>query len=368
MKRKKMNMKKFGLLMVALPVMGVLSGTLAAGREYAPRANYGAKFEPQDTILHGAGQTYSTEPLNHAFETYGTLLGDDRYPVVFMDYNSITSPQSFYDTLRVRLDAIQADTGKYVVPQIGLYIPSAAGSTPSAAQLEQLSSGLKSLNRPVFLRIGYEFNGVWYDPMYNPTDFVNYYKAIVDKLRADDAPVANVWCPYPGYSSYYGSWNYLSGFYPGDEYVDWWGMDTFSSSDLIAQASLQFLSQADAHNKPVMIGEATPRYVGADDEPDWQTWFEPYFDMIADNPGIKAMTYIDWDWSQSQWSDWGDARLETGNSTVRNRYLAEMSNPIYAHADSHIPTWAVPEPGALALLFWGIAAIATSGIRRYLAF
>lgn len=328
----------------------------AFGVEYQPRANYGATFEPQDEILHGAGQTYWIEPLNHAFESYGTLLGNSRYPITFMDYGDVLMPQSYYDTLRARLDTIQATTGKYVVPQIGLNFSSEAGYTPSAATLQQLANGLKSLNRPVFIRPGYEFNGTWYSPMFNATDYVNNYRLIVDTLRANNVPVASLWNAYPGYSSYYGSSSYLSNFYPGDNYVDWWSMDVFSASDITALTTTEFLNQANQHGKPVMIGEATPRGVGADNAADWNTWFTPYFDMIKNNPGIKGMTYIDWDWSKSQWYDWGDARLETGDATVRANYLAEMSNPIYWHAGASNP-WAVPEPNAIMLLVVAILGI-----------
>lgn len=332
----------------------LVSVSLTAGRavaDYATRAYYGAKFEPPSTVLHGAGQTYSSEPLNGAFERYGDVLGTSHYPLLFMDYNSINSGQAKYDALRTRLDNIQAQTGRYVIPQFGLYIPpQGMPDGQYEAQLQQLADGLKSLNRPVYLRIGYEFNGVWYDPMYQPATYKHAFRRVVDKLRDEDVPAASVWCAYPGYSSYYGSWNYLDDYYPGDDYVDWWGLDVFSPGDITASTTRSFLSHAEQAEKPVMIGEATPRWVGATDAQDWNTWFEPFFGMIEEWPGIKAHSYISWDWGQStQWPTWGNAAIEDGHSTVRANYLSEMANPIYEHAGSSMPWWA-PEPSGLMMV------------------
>ena len=115
--------------------------------------------------------------------------------------------------------------------------------------------------------------------------------------------------------------------------------DAFGVSGLTASETIAFLNQAHAHGKPVMVGEATPRYIGADDAGDWDTWFGPFFNLINDNPVIKAHTYINWDWANTNLPDWGDARLETGNATVRNNYIAELSSPLYEHAGAGIPSW-----------------------------
>jgi hypothetical protein len=217
----------------------------------------------------------------------------------------------------------------------------------TSAQLDALSAGLKSLGRPVYLRIGYEMNGSWYDPRYEPEAYIREFRRVVDHLRRDKVPFASLWNMCPGWDSdggsggTYGTWEYMARFYPGDDYVDWFSMDLFSVTDITNPHTAEFLARADAHRKPVIIGEATPRYVGAGDAPDWDAWFEPFFSLIRENPGIKGHTYINWDWGTTRWPDWGDGRLEPphGHPTVRSRYLEELANPVYLHATSGAPAF-----------------------------
>jgi len=56
--------------------------------------------------------------------------------------------------------------------------------------------------------------------------------------------------------------------------------------------------------------------------------------MMADNPGIKAFCYINWDWSMyPQWKDWGDSRLQV-NKTVGNNFAAVLKDPLFFHGTS----------------------------------
>lgn len=332
---------------VKLMLLLLTYSSVMAVAPFQSRYNYGARYEPNDMILHGAGQTYWDTNLNGAFERYAQCLGDNKFPVLFMDYCNVTASASFYTTLKTRLDTIASNYDKYVIPQIG--VNWTADLAVTEAQALNFANNLKSINRPCFLRLGYEFNGPWQadshgstTAVYNSTNFKLSFQRITQSIRAAGVEAATVWCAYPGFSSYYGAWSFLSPYYPGDTYVDWWGIDVFSSSDLTAATTIDFLNRANIANKPVLIGEATPRYIGANDSSDWNSWFEPFFDMIYQNRGIKAHTYIDWDWSQSIWNNWGDARLESpyGNQSVRDPYLSVMGSPYFVHAQRYKPSWA----------------------------
>lgn len=301
------------------------------------RGDYGARFEPKDGVLHGAGQTYREgTPQNTAFERYADTLGDSRFPLVFMDYLGVGSPVSAYERVRARVERIENDYGKRVFPQIGFYIASGE-ALPTEAQLDLIVAGMRALGRPSFLRIGYEFNGTWYQPMYQPTYYVESFRRVTRRLREAGLLVATLWCAFPGYDLEYGSWEFLRDFYPGDEYVDWWSVDLFTPDSLLHGNTLVFLAQAQAHGKPVMIGEATPTGVGADGAEDWNTWFVPFFGLIHNHACLKGHAYIDWDWANTEWPTWGDARLETGNATVRANYLQEMGRSLYRHATGETP-------------------------------
>jgi len=118
-------------------------------------------------------------------------------------------------------------------------------------------------------------------------------------------------------------------FNPGDDAVDWWSINFFSPSNITDSGS------ADGHNRPVLIGEATPQFVGVlDGQKSWDTWFVPYFNLIRSQPGIKMISYINWNWAgYPQWSKWGDARLEA-NDVVKINFNEELANSIYFHAGS----------------------------------
>lgn len=341
-------------------VMFIAAPGASADSEYLPRNNYGAMFEPPDGILHGAGQTYTDAAHDQAYENYCDVMGAGKYPVVFMDYCGVTTGSSFYSELRTRLESIRDDYGIWAIPQIGCTFTSSG--QPTQTQINTFVNNLKNvLDWPCFLRLSYEFNGTWYNPMYNPTDFKASWIAITNALRANGVQAATVFCPYPGfYTGYYGSWDYISQFYPGDQYVDWFGSDVFSAGDFTndyysddnsTPELVEVANAAHAHGKPLMIGEATPRYVGAQNASDWNAWFVKFFDFFKNNPSVKGHVYINWDWAGTRWPDWDDARLETADPYVRNNYLAEMDDPIWVHATEYMPGWAGADCGD-----WGFLA------------
>ncbi len=109
----------------------------------------------------------------------------------------------------------------------------------------RLGNFLKNLGtRPVFLRIGYEFDG--HD--WNHYDRLNYIKGFrrvkdkFDSLKVEN--VAFVW-QSTGWAS---NLDMLEQWYPGDEYVDWCGFSFFSRWD--EQRMIEF---ARAKGKPVLL-------------------------------------------------------------------------------------------------------------------
>jgi hypothetical protein len=285
---------------------------------------------------------------DQAFEDYGLWIGEERYPVVFMSYASVNVGLNYYEDLRDRLEQIEIDTGFHVIPQIGFYIPPAGMPRGQYdTQLQRMVDGIALLGRPVFLRIGYEFNGVWYDPLYEPRTFIRSFRRVAQTIRAAGVEAVTVWNPYPAYNSFYGSWDYIRDFYPGDAYVDWFGIDVFAAYEMTSPETAKLIADAHAREKPILIGEATPRFIGADDASDWDSWFGPFFEMIQNNPGIKGHAYINWDWGlTNRWPDWGNADLIAAHPDVQQRYRSEFDDPIWIHAKSARQSWMFfPNPG-----------------------
>jgi hypothetical protein len=84
-----------------------------------------------------------------------------------------------------------------------------------------------------------------------------------------------------------------------------------------------------------MIGESSPAGVGTSGgQASWDSWFSPYFALIAENPSIKMFCYINTDWTGypdfPQWASWGDARLQE-NALIADMYAQELASPRYLH-------------------------------------
>jgi hypothetical protein len=319
---------------LALPLAGYAAET------YVPRVEFSARLEPNNRIIHGAGQDAK------GFSDYAKNFEGDRQPLIYMTYISLTSPvekiKSWGKRVKFELDAHKPAKP---IPQIGLNLTGGKDNGSGLdkevsegkfdAQIVAFGDALTSLDCPVFIRIGYEFDGKWNG--YQPATYQQAFRRITRILRERNLSFATVWCAAGG-SSGWPSIPKLMKYYPGDEFVDWWGVDIFSANE-IKHAKLEaFLDVSRAHRKPVMIGEMTPRNVGVlGGQQSWDQWFGPMIDLLKRRPEIKATAYINWEWREQsdrlgfKWHNWGDARIER-NIFVRDRWVKELSDPIYLHA------------------------------------
>lgn len=324
----------------------VTPDTLAAA-PFAERAFYGRRLEPKaSVVLHGAGQSDEA-----SFAAYTQAVAPAR-PMLSMSYVDLR------DDLPAFFTRLRAELARYpdlIVPQIGLAMNQgeaakhyeadvAAGGEDT--RLAALCEGLRSLDRPVFLRVGYEFNGSWNG--YRPADYVAAFRHIAGTIRACHLEnVALVWdlSAEAELDAEHGGakpsdatlrWN---AFYPGDAYVDWWAINLFRSEALTAEATRTFLAEADRRRFPVMIGEATPwHHSVTEGQPSVDAWFAPFFGLLRSQRGIKAFCYIDWDWSSyPQWKDWGDGRIER-DPTVLRFYRSQVATPWVASARDRAAT------------------------------
>lgn len=205
--------------------------------------------------------------------------------------------------------------------------------------IRQLALWIKETNRPVFLRIGYEFDG-WSWNHYNKKQYLKSWKRIHSIFT--DMNVQNV--AFVWQSKGTGSnQKILEEWYPGDDIVDWCAYSYFGNPDT------EMLTFARRHKKPVFIAEATPvletdgLYFDSDLKKDkiarraWNNWFIPFFKIIEDNSDVvKAFSYINTDWSsQPMWIinptfQKVDSRLQV-NPFIAEKWKTEISKPQYLH-------------------------------------
>jgi len=267
---------------------------------------------------------------NETIETYIKSVG--HVPRGFMLYTSIQkidglfAPSQDYGSGVFHADALMARYPQARL-QLGLYMVDALKDVYQGVyddNIDRMARWFKSKKVPIYLRIGYEFDGP--HNHYNPKDYVKAYRYLVDRLReAEVNNVAFVWHSY--------SWTIekpLLSWYPGDDYVDWVGISCFSLPNFYIAPVVEF---AGKHKKPVMIAEGTPRGVGVHKgKLSWESWYKIMF-LMVEKYNIKAVSYINSNWeAQPMWvgQGWGDARVQA-NEEIKGKWLEEIRKEKYSN-------------------------------------
>lgn len=290
------------------------------------------KFEPKEgRIIHGAGQDLQS------FKEYSDAVEGCK-PAIYMTYVRINEIEKWSKKILSETDEVSP-----AFLQIGFNLRKKSEDGVYESQCTEIVVGnydneiksfcetLKKLSIPTFLRIGYEFNEL---NKYTPDIFVNAWKYITNKLREFDVNnVATVWCSCPAMSKNIGE---IMVFYPGDEYVDWFGIDLFGAKHFKNNADKlteEFIQEAEFHNKPVMVGECSAaRTDFSDGEKAWNDWFAPFFEWLYGHSIVKSFCYINWNWKtqRDKWKDWGDCRIQI-NENLRKKYIKELNKNIFIH-------------------------------------
>lgn len=210
--------------------------------------------------------------------------------------------------------------------------------------IKELALWIKSTKRPVFLRVGYEFDG-WQWNHYKRKHYLKSWKRI--HTIFSDLNVTNV--AFVWQSKGNGSdQKILEKWYPGDDLVDWCAYSYFGNPDE------EMLVFARKHSKPVFIAEATPvienggLYFNAQltdakvAKRVWKNWFEKFFRTLNNNKdAIKAFSYINVNWSsQPMWLNNPtfqkvDSRIQMSDY-ISDRWLKEISKPRYIKASDDL--------------------------------
>lgn len=313
------------------------------------------KYEPPDgRVLHGVGQymdlIYTDEENWQDVENYQDTI--DRIPVIYsvytpidpylrlfdtVDFNNIVSNHNYPYVLVVGLtfhDSTLLTTGSFNV-----HVQSILDGSMDD-QVREIAQSLKAIVGPVYLRPGFEFGtgnaGAHSDPDMSATDFVNIWLHLYNIFQQEGVDnVSWVWNTVNPQSFNYIEW------YPGDEYVDWWGINYFTSGQISGGDG--FLVDAVAHGKPVMICESSPiENGGTTNASNWENWFVPFFNKIKNQNNIKAFIYINDPWDRGPFASWPDSRI-TSNATIQDNFTAQMTDSIYIHMNEY-----EANPGILA--------------------
>lgn len=243
-------------------------------------------------------------------------------------------------------------------------------------KIARLANFCARARRPVYLRIGYEFDGTWNAGYSNREQFKAVWRYIVDAFRAAGAGnVAFVWqasaSPLDDILEG-GSHEDIRDWYPGTKYVDWMALSWFLAPEAGPTVGVkpptqreladEVLAFARAERKPVMIAESAPQgydvstlsranitplwnglpgkdVVKLDAAKIWAEWYQPLFDYLQKNRDvIRAFAYINARWDdQKMWGPpydagyWGDSRVQA-NPEIERRWTEELAKSRWLHA------------------------------------
>jgi hypothetical protein len=211
--------------------------------------------------------------------------------------------------------------------QIGLYMVGALEDVNRGMyddNIDKLASWIQAQQRPVYLRIGYEFDNV--DNHYEPAQYILAFKRIVDRFR--ERGVNNVAFVWHSVANLSGDAAIMQWF-PGVDYVDWLAVSLFAPSQY--EQIKRFAERAKLLNKPFMIAESAPMAVVT--LKGKMEWYDKFFRIIA-MLKPQAVCYINSDWdSMPMWKDYkfGDSRIQQAPE-IKNLWLKEMGKDQYIHA------------------------------------
>lgn len=327
-----------------------------------------ALLEPEDGRVYHGVQTMTFTGMTDPTAGYRSVLDERTQPAVRGLFFSIPGTRGPAQSLRQLKQFFDEADSVGFIPELSLFLVSdvatdsiIAVSTVYDAVIDSIITLSKEYGRAMFLRIGGEFNGAgpnWNGGGYHPRLYVDMFRKITDMYAARGFrdSVATIWCYYPAAANDFDSTD-ASGalWYPGDAYVDWFGLDLFDPQDFDLALpdydrrgitrkgkSERFLAMARAKGKPVYMSETSAKGMNispdaADSQADWDAWFAKFFAFIDAHPEIKGYSYIDADWPEQAYAGWGDARIEN-SPDVSAWYLAELRDQKYIHLPHSGPT------------------------------
>jgi len=196
------------------------------------------------------------------------------------------------------------------------------------------AKAIKASDQTVFLRIGHEFNVAVYPwgigkNGKNPDLYIKAYRHIVDIFKNEKVKnVKWIWC-FNNYSNPDEPWNDWAKAYPGDEYVDWIGIDGYNWGDTQTWSGWEdyktlFREQLRRSTqlwpgKPVMIAEFSSAEKGGDKA----AWIKqlPGF-LKSSMKDIDAIVWFD----IKKEADW---RIKSSKKSAA-AYKEIMTDPIFS--------------------------------------
>jgi hypothetical protein len=219
------------------------------------------------------------------------------------------------------------------------------------AYIKKFAEAAKAWGKPFFLRFNWEMNGGWFAWAEGVNgnrqgEYVAAWRHVHDIFTAAGATNATwVWCPNVDPENRFQD---LAGLYPGDEYVDWTGLDGYNwgtnparpdrwrSFDDLYSATYKKITQQIAPGKPMIVSEVGSTEYGGSKA----AWIKDMLAKVPVNyPQIKGLLWFD------KFDDGMDWPIETSTGAT-SAFAEGLGNPAYAgNAFGSLGSGAVPVNG-----------------------
>ncbi|OIQ09057.1 hypothetical protein MOOR_11680 [Moorella thermoacetica] len=298
-----------------------------------------AKFEPAAGTYLGLYEERG--PAGNDYNRVKDLYG--RQHALFLGYGHIYGPGNFV----LPRDAMEKARR---VPGAGLVLalePNGGLEGLREGDLVAIARELAALKIPIFLRFASEMNmegtNAWHG---DPAAYVSWFRRAATIMRREAPNVALVWNPFDIVQPE-GVKAAALEYYPGDDYVDWVGVNFYSDYYLSGRADqpgagldplqrLDYWYRIFAGSKPLMVGEFgiahTVLSPGRADVSRWAAFNirKFYRTLPLLYPRVKAVVYFDLNesdplYTQAKVSDY---RLDD-NQEVLTAYREAIADPHY---------------------------------------
>lgn len=261
------------------------------------------------------GAWVGTQPTDAKIKEFNSLQ-NRKLDIVHMFINWSTN----FDWVRTYADPVYANGSVLMITwEPWEYDTVKIKNGNADSYIRKMASDIKAYGKEIWLRPLHEANGNWYpwgigDSKVNTNDtYIAAFRHIVDVFRSQGATnvkwVFNLNCNNVGANATF------TGFYPGDQYVDYTSIDGYNWGTTQSWGSTWqsfdqiFLSAYNAlkpYNKPILIGEFASTEVGGDKA----RWITESFNTIRSSYD-KVFAAI-W-FSENKETDW---RINSSESSL----------------------------------------------------
>lgn len=259
----------------------------------APKQGELAKFEPESGLYFGL-YSENDPGMGNNFHLSQSIYG--RNHALYLAYTPYDAdfPKRYAD------NAKKAAPGTAM--QFAMEPSNGLDEVKDDAHLRKWARDAKASGIPIFLRFASEMNGAWVIWHGDPAQYIEKFRLIAKVMKEEAPNVAMVWSPgdVPRYS--------MSAYYPGDDAVDWVGVNMYTMPYGDGQPSLPGFGTSPverleevyrlyADRKPIMISETGVALKTNRDGKSHSQWALANLDRLYEvvpkkYPRVKAITYF----------------------------------------------------------------------------